>query len=124
MNLLAEMSSKDRAVGALLGLAVGDAIGTTGEFKARDSYPPLTRPVGGGPFNLDCGQWTDDTSMALCLTDTLLRKEGFDEKDLMDRFLSWRDGNGYSCTGTCFDIGATVSQALSSYESSGNPRSG
>jgi len=124
MTLRAEVSSKDRAVGALLGLAVGDAIGTTGEFQTRDSYPPLTGPIGGGPFNLDPGQWTDDTSMALCLADALLRKEGFDEKDLMDRFVSWWEGNGYSCTGTCFDIGNTVLQALSRYQSTGNPRSG
>lgn len=57
----------NRARGALLGLAVGDAIGTTVEFKPRGSFPPLTDMVGGGPFNLLPGQWTDDTSMALCL---------------------------------------------------------
>ena len=43
----------DRARGALLGLAVGDALGTTLEFTAKDSYPPLTTMVGGGPFRLE-----------------------------------------------------------------------
>ena len=54
---------KDRAMGAFIGLAVGDALGTTVEFKARDSFPPVTNMVGGGPFNLKPGQWTGDTSL-------------------------------------------------------------
>lgn len=53
--------------GALLGLACGDAVGTTVEFKPRGSFQPLSDMVGGGPFHLKPGQWTDDTSMALCL---------------------------------------------------------
>ncbi|MBK7971746.1 MAG: ADP-ribosylglycohydrolase family protein [Deltaproteobacteria bacterium] len=55
----------DRFRGALLGLAVGDAIGTTVEFRRRGTFEPLTDMVGGGPFRLAPGQWTDDTSMAL-----------------------------------------------------------
>ena len=118
------MTAQDRAIGALLGLAIGDAIGTTGEFKARDSYAELTGPVGGGPFRLEPGQWTDDTSMALCLADTLLCNGGLNEKDLMDRFVQWRDHKGYSCTGRCFDIGMTVSKALSRYQATDDPRAG
>ena len=60
---------RDRAVGALVGLAVGDALGTTLEFKARDTYPHLTDMVGGGPFRLNPGEWTDDTAMALALAE-------------------------------------------------------
>ena len=63
----------DRARGCLLGLAVGDAVGTTLEFQPRDSYEPLTDMVGGGPFGLEPGQWTDDTSMALCLAFSLIQ---------------------------------------------------
>ena len=62
---------RDRAVGCLLGLAMGDAVGTTLEFKPRDTRPPLTDMVGGGPFGLKPGQWTDDTAMALALPDNL-----------------------------------------------------
>ncbi|HVA32774.1 MAG TPA: ADP-ribosylglycohydrolase family protein [Candidatus Baltobacteraceae bacterium] len=62
----------DRGVGCLVGLAVGDALGTTLEFSRRDERPPVTNLVGGGPFNLQPGEWTDDTSMALCLADSLL----------------------------------------------------
>ena len=56
---------RDRALGSFIGLAVGDAIGTTLEFEARDSKPPIVDMVGNGPFNLKPGQWTDDTAMAL-----------------------------------------------------------
>ena len=107
---------RDRAVGALLGLAVGDAVGTTLEFKARDSYPPLTDMVGGGPFGLKPGQWTDDTAMALALADSLAACDGIDEQDLLARFAGWWRNGTYSCTGRCFDIGGTTAQALQRWE--------
>jgi ADP-ribosyl-[dinitrogen reductase] hydrolase len=115
---------RDRAIGALIGLAVGDAVGTTLEFKQRDSYPRLTDMVGGGPFHLKPGQWTDDTSMALALADSLLAKDGFDPADLMRRFVAWREEGAYSCTGNCFDIGITVSSALSRWQRTGDPIAG
>src|SRR5215471_3864171 len=80
---------QDRAIGALLGLAVGDAIGTTLEFRSRDTYAPLTDMIGGGPFNLAPGEWTDDTSMALCLADRLIEFPYLNETDLMHRFVRW-----------------------------------
>lgn len=43
---------RDRATGALLGLATGDALGTTVEFSPPDSFPPVTDITGGGPFGL------------------------------------------------------------------------
>ncbi|MGF7151678.1 ADP-ribosyl-[dinitrogen reductase] hydrolase [Sphingomonas zeicaulis] len=114
----------DRATGALIGLAVGDAIGTTLEFRPRDSAPPLTDMVGGGPFDLAPGQWTDDTSMALALAESLAHCGGFDAADLMTRFVGWwRDGD-YSVTGTCFDIGVTTVQALQRFVRDGNPYAG
>jgi ADP-ribosyl-[dinitrogen reductase] hydrolase len=57
------MDSKDRFRGCLLGLAVGDAVGTALEFKSPGSFKPIHDMVGGGPFNLKPGEWTDDTSM-------------------------------------------------------------
>ena len=56
---------KNRQRGAFVGLAVGDAVGTTLEFKERDSYEHITDMVGGGVFGLEPGEWTDDTSLAL-----------------------------------------------------------
>ena len=115
---------RDRAVGSLLGLAVGDALGTALEFKARDTYPPLTDMVGGGPFGLKPGEWTDDTAMALALADSLSECGELNEHDLMRRFLSWYEEGTYSCTGTCFDIGITTRQALMRFKAGGNPIAG
>lgn len=117
-------SRRDRYRGALLGLAVGDAVGTTVEFRSRGSFEPLTDMVGGGPFRLPPGAWTDDTSMALCLGHSLLACSGFDPRDQMDRYVRWRDEGYMSHTGTCFDIGNTVARALDAYGTTGNPMSG
>ena len=114
----------DRATGALLGLAIGDAVGTTLEFKARDTYPLLTDMIGGGPFGLKPGEWTDDTAMALALADSLTENADLDEKDLMRRFVAWHEKGTYSCNGTCFDIGLTTRQALARWKKSGDPFAG
>lgn len=114
----------DRATGALLGLAIGDAIGTTLEFKARDSYPLLTDMIGGGPFRLKAGEWTDDTAMALALADSLATNANLDEADLMRRFVDWHETGTYSCTGSCFDIGITTRQALVRWKKTGDPFAG
>ena len=114
----------DRAKGSLIGLACGDAVGTTLEFSAPGSFPRLTDMVGGGPFNLNPGEWTDDTSMALCLGYSLLESEGFSPSDQMTRYLKWYDTGYLSSNGRCFDIGKTVRLALKEFRSSGNPISG
>lgn len=114
----------DRYRGSLLGLACGDAVGTTVEFMPRGTFTPLTDMVGGGPFNLKPGQWTDDTSMALCLGESLLQKGGCDAKDQMGRYLNWWKWGYLSSTGDCFDIGMTVRQALATFEATGNPFAG
>ncbi len=115
---------QDRALGAFLGLAVGDAVGTTLEFKQRDMQPPLDDMVGGGPFNLQPGEWTDDTAMALALAESLAACGTLDCRDLMDRFVGWWRNGDYSCTGDCFDIGTTTRQALSKYEKTCDPQAG
>ncbi|WP_129973218.1 MULTISPECIES: ADP-ribosylglycohydrolase family protein [unclassified Pseudomonas] len=117
-------SLPERYRGALLGLACGDAVGTTVEFQPRGSFQPLTDMVGGGPFRLKPGQWTDDTSMALCLAESLLNKNGFDAADQMGRYLNWWQWGYLSSTGECFDIGMTVSQALDRYQHTGEPFAG
>ena len=119
-----QAATVDRALGALVGLAVGDAIGTTLEFKPRDSYTAVTDMTGGGPFGLKAGQWTDDTAMALALADSLLAYPELGAADLMTRFVGWHRDGDYSCTGTCFDIGVTTRQALQRWLRSGDPYAG
>jgi len=115
---------RDRYRGALLGLAVGDALGTTLEFKPPGTFKPITDMIGGGLFSLKAGEWTDDTSMALCLAVSLIEKRGFDPKDQMDRYCRWCDQGYLSSNGRCFDIGNTVQNALSTYLRTSNPFSG
>jgi len=118
------MDLLDRYKGCLLGLAVGDAVGATLEFQPRGTFEPIDDMVGGGLFNLIPGQWTDDTSMALCLATSLIEYNGFDAVDQMQRYLKWRNEGYLSSTGKCFDIGNTVNSALDKYVSDGNPYAG
>ena len=119
-----EESIRDRAVGAFLGLAVGDAVGTTLEFERRDAQQRVEDMVGGGPFGLAAGEWTDDTTMALALAESLADCGALDVRDLMDRFVRWMRKGEYSCTGHCFDIGNTTRAALTRYERTGDPLAG
>ncbi|MCE3002843.1 MAG: ADP-ribosylglycohydrolase family protein [Xanthomonadaceae bacterium] len=118
------MELVERCAGALVGLACGDAVGTTVEFRPRGTFEPLRDMVGGGPFGLAPGQWTDDTSMALCLADSLLARGGFDAADQMARYVNWWRWGYRSATGVCFDIGNTVCAALGRFESTGDPFAG
>ncbi len=123
-NLQTNEQTQDRFRGCLLGLACGDAIGTTVEFLPRGTFPPLTDMVGGGPFRLNPGEWTDDTSMALCLASSLVEKGKFDALDQMERYLRWFDDGYMSSNGRCFDIGTTVRGALGRFRHSREPFSG
>lgn len=121
--------SIDKYIGCMVGLAVGDALGTTLEFKPKGIIeagvvPELTDMIGGGPFNLKPGQWTDDTTMALCLALSLIEKQGFDAADQMDKYWKWVKEGFMSSTGQMFDIGDTTSEALCRYQSTGNPFAG
>lgn len=114
-----ETTSRDRAIGALVGLAVGDAVGATLEFRQPGTFRPLEDMVGGGPHDLVPGQWTDDTSMAMCLAESILDTGGMDPKDQLRRYVEWRNNGYWSSKGHCFDIGHTTSSALSRFERTG-----
>ena len=117
-------AARDRAVGALLGLAVGDAVGAAIEFEPKPRLARLADMEGGGPHGLARGQWTDDTAMALALADSLVVDARLDASDLMRRFLDWFDTGAYSCTGTCFDIGIQTRAALERYRRGGEALAG
>lgn len=110
--------------GALIGLALGDAMGSTLEFTQRDSLPLVTDLLGGGPFGLKPGEWTDDSSMALCMAHSLTRCEYFSPQDQMDLYALWWKKGLFSVNGRCFDIGNTVVNALTNYLSTGEAYSG
>jgi ADP-ribosylglycohydrolase len=115
------MENRDRRRGALLGLAVGDALGAAVEFEMPGTFPEVTGFRGDGPFRLRPGEWTDDTSMALALADSIARA-GWDLNDQARCYLAWWRQGKYSVNGRCFDIGNTVSTALMRFQESGNAR--
>jgi ADP-ribosylglycohydrolase len=110
--------------GCLLGLAVGDALGTTLEFSPPGTFTPIDDLIGGGPFNLKRGQWTDDTSMALCLATSFIEQQGFDPIDQLERYVRWWREGYLSSTGACFDIGSTVRSALTRFLQTHEPYPG
>jgi ADP-ribosyl-[dinitrogen reductase] hydrolase len=118
------MLERGRFRGALLGLAIGDAVGASVEFSPRGSFPPVTDMTGGGPFRLEAGRWTDDTSMALCLAESLITRRGMDLEDQMVRYVEWYRRGLWSSQGYCFDIGNATRAALERYEQTGDPVSG
>jgi ADP-ribosyl-[dinitrogen reductase] hydrolase len=111
----------DRAYGAMLGLAVGDAVGVPLEFSKRDSLPPVSEMIGGGPFGLEPGEWTDDTSMALCIMDSLIALRSFNGIDILNRFVRWFEDGENSVNGRCFDIGITTRASLDRFVRLGTP---
>jgi ADP-ribosyl-[dinitrogen reductase] hydrolase len=105
---------KDRSRGALIGLAVGDALGAAVEFKSPGSFAPVTGYRNGGPHRLEAGEWTDDTSMALALADSFATT-GWNLNDQAERYVQWWKTGEYSVNGRCFDIGITTRSALGDF---------
>lgn len=118
--MFAMTTGRERAIGALVGLAAGDAVGTTLEFRVPGTFEPISDLVGGGPFNLQAGQWTDDTSMAMCLAESILDTGVLDLADQLRRYVLWRDEGYWSSTGTCFDIGISTRAGLSRFVRDGS----
>lgn len=112
------MDESLRVRGCLVGLAAGDAVGTTTEFLRVGGFSPVQTMVGGGRFGLLPGFWTDDTSMALCLAESLLF--GSDPRALWS---AWYRHGHFSSNGRCFDIGTHTKAALERFEASSSSSS-
>jgi ADP-ribosylglycohydrolase len=113
------MIDRDRQRGMLLGLAIGDALGAAVEFQPPGSFEPVIGYRGGGPHGLEPGEWTDDTSMALAMADSIA-EEGWDINDQAQRYLAWWRTGEYSVNGRVFDIGTTTMAALQRFQQSGD----
>lgn len=119
-----EVTTLDRYLGSMLGLAVGDAVGAQVEFMRPGDFEPVADMVGGGVFGLPAGAFTDDTSMALCLAQSLVERGEFDPVDQLERYLRWT-GEGYmSSTGRAFDVGGTCADAILRFEATRQPYCG
>ena len=118
-------AERSRVRGSLLGLAVGDALGVAVEFKKPGTFDQVTTFLGGGPFarKLKPGEWTDDTSMALCLVASL-SETGWDLHDQMQRYTRWYRLGELSSVGECFDIGVQTRAALDRFQATGDEIAG
>ena len=113
------MEQIDRYRGALLGLAVGDALGAPLEGLRPGWFEPVEAMVGGGFHGVEPGQWTDDTSMALCLAESLIERNGFDPTDQLERYRRWYREGYLSSKDHCFGIGGTTRESIERFEETG-----
>lgn len=113
--LNAEKSDKIR--GSMLGLAVGDALGASVEFMTYNKLQlnPVYEMLSGGTWGLDAGEWTDDTSMALCFAASLITRKSFDPYNQMVYYKWWYKYGFLSSRGHCFDIGKATREALDEF---------
>ncbi len=111
-TLSAARGLRSRFLGAFLGLAVGDALAAATQYRRPGTFAPVGDLLGGGPFDLPRGGWSDDTAMALCLADSLLECGGFDAHDQVDRYTRWQRDGYLSATGQCLGITASTARAL------------
>ena len=110
--LAAASNLRGRFLGALVGLAVGDAVAAATQYRRPGSFTPVGDMLGGGPFDLPRGGWSDDTAMALCLADSLLDRNGFDARDQMEKYRRWQQQGYLSATGQCVGITASTARAI------------
>jgi ADP-ribosyl-[dinitrogen reductase] hydrolase len=123
-TLAAARGLRERFLGALLGLAVGDAVAAATQYKRPGRFDPIGDMLGGGPFDLPRGAWSDDTAMALCLAESLLEREGFDARDQVARYRRWQQHGHLSATGQCLGITAGTARALARSQWRRQPFSG
>ncbi len=115
---------RERFLGALLGLAIGDAVAAATQYRRPGRFAPVGDLLGGGPFDLPRGAWSDDTAMALCLAESLLECDGFDARDQVARFTRWQQQGYLSATGQCVGITAGTARALAKAQWRGQAFSG
>lgn len=116
MNIQSNSSAsqaKNKMYGALFGIAVGDALGVPFEFRSKGDMlkNPATEMIGFGSHNQPIGTWSDDTSLTLCLADSLLG--GYDLEDVSKKFIAWKEGKLWTARGEVFDIGITTAKSIS-----------
>jgi ADP-ribosylglycohydrolase len=119
--MIDQETTTDRKRGALFGLAIADALGAPIEDNGPGSFAPILDYRAADSRDLPAGAWTDDTSMALALADSIT-KVGWDLNDQARRYLAWCQSGDYSVNGSCFSIGMTTATALSRFQRTGDAR--
>lgn len=117
--MIQQIDRQDLVLGCMLGLVVGDALGVPFDVPLGAHAPAVADMVGGGAFNLQPGEWTADTSMAMCLAESLLRRNGFHAEDQMERYCSSFEHGVWSCRDFCFGLEEPMRRALLVYREGG-----
>jgi ADP-ribosyl-[dinitrogen reductase] hydrolase len=123
-TLAAARALRERFLGALVGAAVGDAVAVATQYRRPGKFTPVGDMLGGGPFELPRGAYSDDTAMALCLAESLLERDGFDARDQVQRYRRWQQEGYLSATGECLGISAGTARALARAQWRRQPFSG
>ena len=107
------LTYNDRVLGGLWGAVIGDALGVPVEFRSRALIhnDPVTNLRAFGTYNQPKGTWSDDSSLMLCMVDSLIRNQ-FDTADMGNRFVQWMEGELWTPWGKVFDIGGATRTAL------------
>lgn len=111
---------RDKIKGMLWGLIVGDALGSPIQFSSKNNHPWITEMEYCSVFNVPAGFWTDDGSMAMCIMDSFVRKNGYDINDVAATFVKWlKEGYLSSIEGRSFDVGGATSSSLFNFANTG-----
>ncbi|MBF1113533.1 MAG: ADP-ribosylglycohydrolase family protein, partial [Solobacterium sp.] len=104
-------------LGAIIGHAVGDAMGFPTEFSKREELlkNPVIEMIDSTDIGQPAGSWSDDTAMEIATIDSFIQKKYFDYKDIMDKWVKWISKSEYTPTGVAFDIGRTCLKAIKKY---------
>ena len=104
-------------LGAIIGHAVGDAMGFPTEFSKREELlqSPVIEMIDSPDVGQPAGSWSDDTAMEIATIDSFIQKKYFDYKDIMDKWVKWISKSEYTPTGVAFDIGRTCLKAIKKY---------
>lgn len=109
--------------GSIFGLAIGDSLGAVVENKTREFVRicPVSDLMPSKSHQTKRGEFTDDTSMMLCLAESLLEKAGFDATDQIEKYIKWKNEGYMGCQNRCIGIGGTTAYSLDEYEYHNNP---
>ena len=103
---------KNSVLSAIMGVAVGDAVGVPYEFSSRQDMQenPATDMTGYGTYNQPHGTWSDDSSLTFCLAESLVK--GYNLEEISKKFIQWKDEAYWTARNEVFDIGITTSKSI------------
>ena len=115
---------KEKALGSLWGLIVGDCLGSPIQFTEKDGHPHITEMVPCAMFGTPPGYWTDDGSMALCVAESVARLGRFDRADVGNNFVRWLRDGFLSSLPHAFDVGGATWRSVTAIGKNGSLENG